>query len=102
MAFGGALSLADRRLRIGAPVRANGRRARSRRESSDESAARSSSPLALIVAAAALAPCSPTRCMKDPALEARARALSAELRCMVCQNQSIDDSDARWRVTSAC
>ena len=30
----------------------------------------------------------------DPALEARARALSAELRCLVCQNQSIDDSDA--------
>ena len=32
--------------------------------------------------------------MKDPALEARARDLSAELRCLVCQNQSIDDSDA--------
>ena len=32
--------------------------------------------------------------MKDPALEARARALSGELRCLVCQNQSIDDSDA--------
>jgi cytochrome c-type biogenesis protein CcmH len=32
--------------------------------------------------------------MKDPALETRARALSAELRCLVCQNQSIDDSDA--------
>ena len=32
--------------------------------------------------------------LDDPALEARARALSAELRCMVCQNQSIDDSDA--------
>jgi len=32
--------------------------------------------------------------MKEPGLEARARALSAELRCMVCQNQSIDDSDA--------
>ena len=32
--------------------------------------------------------------MKDPALESRARALSAELRCLVCQNQSIDDSDA--------
>src|SRR5262249_16269660 len=30
----------------------------------------------------------------DPALEARARTLSRELRCMVCQNQSIDDSDA--------
>ena len=36
----------------------------------------------------------PDEVMKDPALEARARALSAELRCMVCQNQSIDDSDA--------
>jgi cytochrome c-type biogenesis protein CcmH len=32
--------------------------------------------------------------LRDPTLEARARALSAELRCMVCQNQSIDDSDA--------
>jgi cytochrome c-type biogenesis protein CcmH len=32
--------------------------------------------------------------LKDPVLEARARALSEELRCMVCQNQSIDDSDA--------
>ena len=32
--------------------------------------------------------------MNDPALEARARTLSAELRCLVCQNQSIDDSDA--------
>jgi cytochrome c-type biogenesis protein CcmH len=32
--------------------------------------------------------------LADPALEERARALSAELRCMVCQNQSIDDSDA--------
>jgi cytochrome c-type biogenesis protein CcmH len=36
----------------------------------------------------------PNEVMKDPALEARARALSAELRCMVCQNQSIDDSEA--------
>ena len=32
--------------------------------------------------------------MSDPALEARARGLSKELRCMVCQNQSIDDSEA--------
>jgi cytochrome c-type biogenesis protein CcmH len=32
--------------------------------------------------------------LKDPALESRARGLSAELRCLVCQNQSIDDSDA--------
>ena len=32
--------------------------------------------------------------LKDPALEARARHISQELRCLVCQNQSIDDSNA--------
>ncbi len=36
----------------------------------------------------------PDEVMQDPVLEARARTLSAGLRCMVCQNQSIDDSDA--------
>jgi cytochrome c-type biogenesis protein CcmH len=36
----------------------------------------------------------PDEILKDSGLEARARALSRELRCMVCQNQSIDDSDA--------
>jgi cytochrome c-type biogenesis protein CcmH len=36
----------------------------------------------------------PDEVMPDPAKESRARALSRELRCMVCQNQSIDDSDA--------
>lgn len=36
----------------------------------------------------------PGEMLADPAQEARARAISAELRCMVCQNQSIDDSDA--------
>ena len=36
----------------------------------------------------------PDEILSDPALEARARVLSKELRCMVCQNQSIDDSDA--------
>jgi cytochrome c-type biogenesis protein CcmH len=36
----------------------------------------------------------PDEILKDPALEGRARALSQQLRCMVCQNQSIDDSDA--------
>jgi cytochrome c-type biogenesis protein CcmH len=36
----------------------------------------------------------PNEMLKDPALEARARALSEQLRCLVCQNQSIDDSDA--------
>jgi cytochrome c-type biogenesis protein CcmH len=32
--------------------------------------------------------------LPDPVLEARARAISHDLRCMVCQNQSIDDSEA--------
>jgi cytochrome c-type biogenesis protein CcmH len=49
--------------------------------------------LALIAASPVLA-VQPDEVLPDPALEARARALSRELRCMVCQNQSIDDSDA--------
>lgn len=36
----------------------------------------------------------PDEMLSDPALEARARTISKELRCPVCQNQSIDDSDA--------
>ena len=36
----------------------------------------------------------PDEVLSDPALEARARTLSEGLRCMVCQNQSIDESDA--------
>ena len=36
----------------------------------------------------------PSERLADPALEARARALSQELRCLVCQNQSIDESNA--------
>ena len=36
----------------------------------------------------------PDEVMRDPGLETRARAISAGLRCLVCQNQSIDDSDA--------
>jgi cytochrome c-type biogenesis protein CcmH len=36
----------------------------------------------------------PDEVLADAGQEARARALSAQLRCMVCQNQSIDDSDA--------
>lgn len=36
----------------------------------------------------------PDEMLSDPALEARARSLSSGLRCMVCQNQSIDESDA--------
>jgi cytochrome c-type biogenesis protein CcmH len=36
----------------------------------------------------------PSEMLKDPALEARARAISQELRCLVCQNESIDESNA--------
>ena len=47
----------------------------------------------LLVAGSALA-VQPDEVLTDPGLEGRSRALSRELRCMVCQNQSIDDSDA--------
>jgi cytochrome c-type biogenesis protein CcmH len=36
----------------------------------------------------------PSEVLADPALESRAREISAQLRCLVCQNQSIDDSSA--------
>lgn len=49
--------------------------------------------LALLLAGTAQA-VKPDEVLADPALEARARALSEGLRCMVCQNQSIDESDA--------
>ncbi|MBZ9850847.1 cytochrome c-type biogenesis protein CcmH [Mesorhizobium sp. CA14] len=49
--------------------------------------------LALFFAGAAQA-VKPDEVLQDPALEARARVLSEGLRCMVCQNQSIDESDA--------
>ncbi len=48
---------------------------------------------ALLLAGPALAVL-PEEQLADPALEARARAISQDLRCVVCQNQSIDDSDA--------
>ena len=49
--------------------------------------------LLTVLSPAALA-VTPDEMLKDPALEARARTISRELRCMVCQNQSIDDSEA--------
>jgi len=48
----------------------------------------------LVIASAVSLAVEPDEVLSDPALEARARALSAELRCVVCQNQSIDDSNA--------
>lgn len=50
--------------------------------------------IAIVLSAAPAFAVNPDEVLADPALEARARAISAELRCMVCQNQSIDDSDA--------
>lgn len=58
---------------------------------------------ALLAASLALAPLvqipaahavQPDEMLADPAMEARARAISKELRCLVCQNESIDDSNA--------
>ena len=49
--------------------------------------------LALVLSGTAFA-VQPDELLKDPKLESRARKLSEQLRCMVCQNQSIDDSDA--------
>ena len=51
-------------------------------------------PLLLLLAGPVVAATSPNEMLPDPALEARARTIGKELRCLVCQNQSIDDSDA--------
>jgi len=48
----------------------------------------------LVVAGPAWALSDPAEQLPDPAQEQRARALGRELRCLVCQNQSIEDSDA--------
>jgi cytochrome c-type biogenesis protein CcmH len=53
--------------------------------------------LAALLLALSLGPAfavEPEEMLDDPALEARARDISKELRCLVCQNQSIDDSNA--------
>ncbi len=51
--------------------------------------------LLLLAAALPAAAVDPGEMLADPALEARARDISKDLRCLVCQNQSIDDSDAQ-------
>ena len=50
--------------------------------------------MALMLGSPAAHAVQPDEIMSNPAMELRARDLSRELRCMVCQNQSIDDSDA--------
>ena len=97
MVIGGALSLSDRRLRVGAPKPARSKAALAAGGVDRYAVACVSS----CVGADARRPSvrrrfavQPDEILSDAALEARARALSKELRCMVCQNQSIDDSDA--------
>ena len=101
MMAGGVVSLLDRRLRIGAPSRrprlaaANpvGRQ-------HEEIDALPCWVLAFVLwQQGVLLAVQPGEALADPVLEARARALSAELRCMVCQNQSIDIPTPNWRVT---
>ncbi len=48
----------------------------------------------LLITAFPAAAWNPSETLKDPVLEQRARSISGGLRCLVCQNQSIDDSDA--------
>jgi len=50
--------------------------------------------LLIVLAVPRAAAVEPDEMLADPALEARARLISQELRCLVCQNQSIDDSNA--------
>ena len=60
-------------------------------------AAMTITPLTILVFTVGTMPAlaiTPEEMLDDPKLEARARALSKQLRCLVCQNQSIDDSDA--------
>ena len=50
--------------------------------------------LGMLIMASGAGAVLPSEQLHDPKLEARARAISQELRCVVCQNQTIDDSDA--------
>ncbi len=105
MFVGGGLSLSDRRLRVGAPTagKENPRGAAGGGVNADAAPCHRFARMAAIAVAllaAALSSATPLfavepgEMLKDPVLEARARTLSKELRCMVCQNQSIDDSEA--------
>ncbi len=99
MMLGGALSLSDRRLRVGAPKPAKKPSAFGEGNLAAGGVGRVRRFAFIALLAALLAPSvalavTPDEMLKDPVLEARARELSRELRCMVCQNQSIDDSEA--------
>ena len=82
MALGGLISVCDRRLRIGAPRRAL------------RPAVSVGLLLLLICASAPVQAIDADEMFDDPAKEARALAIGKQLRCVVCQNQSIFDSNA--------
>jgi len=90
MALGGLTSLSDRRYRVAAPARQRQRAA----------AATASLLLAAVLGLALVAvptnarAVEPSEMLADVQLESRAREISKEVRCLVCQNQSIDDSNA--------
>ena len=82
MVLGGALSLSDRRLRVGAPKPASARKLRCSRRSERDAPRRSWLSLLFAVALAAASPssrCSPTKSCRIPALEARARDAVARI-----------------------
>jgi len=80
--LGGLISICDRRLRVGAPRRAL------------RPAVTASLVLAMLVASAPVLAIDANEMFADPAKEARALAIGKQLRCLVCQNQSIFDSNA--------
>ena len=82
MALGGLISVCDRRLRVGAPRR------------SLRPAAAVGLLLLLVCATSPALAIDADEMFEDPAKEARALAIGKQLRCVVCQNQSIFDSNA--------
>ncbi len=94
-ALGGLVSLSDRRLRVRRPL-SRPAPAVAREPGRARMIRRLSLAAALLVAFAASAAWAfePSERLADPALEARAEAIGRELRCLVCQNQSIEESNA--------
>ena len=89
MGFGGLISLCDRRLRVGAP-----RRSRSGLASAVRPGATAALLLTLALFASPALAIDGDEMFADPAKEDRALAIGKQLRCLVCQNQSIFDSNA--------
>ncbi|TNE42549.1 MAG: heme lyase CcmF/NrfE family subunit [Alphaproteobacteria bacterium] len=94
MGFGGLVSLSDRRFRMGVPVKAGGKK----------SGVNAKGAAAVLFLALSLSisfgdvpaanAVEPDEVLSNPALEARARKISKQLRCLVCQNENIDSSHA--------